>query len=85
MSGKVRDVISTVNTYTPEVVMTKTEDSFSLSMPSIEPLGQDQPVQSLELTTAEIADRAVTTTSVLQEILAQGEQRHYATHWGINE
>jgi hypothetical protein len=50
-----------------------------------EPKGQLQPADMIEAITREIADRASATTAVLQEILARGDERHYATHWGINE
>lgn len=53
--------------------------------PATETQIQIQPTEMIEFTTREITTRAFTTTSVLQEILARGEDRHYATHWGINE
>jgi len=54
-------------------------------VPSTETQDQSQPVESFELITAEISNRASTTTTLLQEMLARGDDRRYAQHWGINE
>lgn len=54
-------------------------------IPSTETQNQSQAAESSELITAELSQRASTTTIVLQEILAQGDDRHYTRHWGINE
>ena len=46
---------------------------------------QIRPTEMIELITRDITTRALTTTSVLQEILTRGDERRYTTHWGINE
>jgi hypothetical protein len=65
--------------------MAKQELLSQQPVPSTEAEDRNRSVESFELTTAEIAIRALTTTTVLQEILARRDEHHYAMHWGINE
>ncbi len=65
--------------------MAKQDISFPQSIPSTELDSQNVPVDSIESALVEIDTRASTTTTVLQEILAQSEDRRYTYHWGINE
>jgi hypothetical protein len=54
-------------------------------VPATEPEDQDRSVEPFELTPAALANRTSTSTTVPEEILARGDDRRYATHWGINE
>ena len=65
--------------------MAKQQAPSQQQVPSKESEDLSRSVESFELTTAEIAIRADTTTTLLGEILAQVDERRYATHWGINE
>jgi hypothetical protein len=65
--------------------MKKEIESSPQALRSTESESQIPPAESLELIAAEITNRASTTTHVLEEILAQDEDRRYTQHWGINE
>jgi len=65
--------------------MAKIQTPFRQNIPSNDAPNEYQHVESIELITAEISSRASTTTTVLREILARGDDMHYARHWGINE
>jgi len=54
-------------------------------LPTTESENRNVAIESFELASADISIRAATTTVLLQEILAQAEERRYAQHWGINE
>ncbi len=60
------------------------EPSLEIS-PSLEPENLEPGDESFDTISAEISNRALTTTAVLQEILAQADERRYVHHWGINE
>ena len=70
--------------------MAKTKTQIPQPIPSTKAHDQDQPVESIESTTAETAARASTTAPLLQgivpkEIVFRGDDNYYANHWGINE
>jgi hypothetical protein len=44
-----------------------------------------RPLESSELAPSSLTSRVSASTTVLEEILARGDDRRYATHWGINE
>jgi hypothetical protein len=44
-----------------------------------------QSVESFQLTPPEIRNRTSISTTAPEEIRARDDERHYATHWGINE
>jgi hypothetical protein len=54
-------------------------------IPSTEVEKLNEPVDSIGRIPLDLDTRASTTTTVLQEILARGDDRYYAHHWGINE
>ncbi len=54
-------------------------------IPSTDAEDRKLPVDWMETSQVELEARASTTTMVLQEILARGEDRYYVHHWGINE
>ncbi len=60
-------------TPSPESAPAPEVEKFNLPVDPIEPILRD------------LETRASTTTSVLQEILARGDDRYYTHHWGINE
>ena len=65
--------------------MAKKQEPSQQQVPSTESERLNQAGETIELTTAEIATRAATTTTLLEEILARVDERRYVTHWGINE
>jgi hypothetical protein len=65
--------------------MAKKQAPSQQQVPSKESEYLDRSVETIELTTAEIATRAATTTTLLEEMLARVDERRYVTHWGINE
>ncbi len=65
--------------------MTKKEPPSPQPIPSTDAETRDALVDSMETTLVELETRASTTTTVLQEILAHGDERRYVNHWGINE
>ena len=54
-------------------------------VPSTESEYPNQSVESFELNPPEIANRTSTSTTTPEATRARSEERHYATHWGINE
>ena len=54
-------------------------------VPSTESEYLIQSEESFELTPPEIANRTSTGTTTPEETRARSDERHYATHWGINE
>jgi len=65
--------------------MAKQEPIFPQPIPSSDVENHTLPVDSIETTLADLEARSSTTTTVLQEILTQGDERYYVRHWGINE
>ena len=65
--------------------MAKKQAPSQQQVPSTESEYLNQSVESLELTPPEIVNHTSTSTTVPEEIRARGEERRYATHWGINE
>jgi hypothetical protein len=65
--------------------MPKKQAPSQQQVPSTEPEYLKQSLESFELIPPEIANRPSTSTTMPEEIRAQSEERHYATHWGINE
>lgn len=65
--------------------MAKKQTPFPQTSPSTEAENQKSPVEPLDPTTVEVANRAFTDTSGYQEISARGDDHYYAQHWGINE
>lgn len=54
-------------------------------IPSTDREDQNLPAESVEPTLRDLDARASTTTTLLQAILADGDDRLYVRHWGINE
>lgn len=65
--------------------MAKQETPSPESIPSTDLKNLNLPVDSLQPILLDLDARASTTTTVLQEILAEGDDRYYIRHWGINE
>jgi hypothetical protein len=65
--------------------MAKNEFPFPESIPSPETEHQDLRAEPLAVAAADMVERATPSLNGFQEMLARGEDRHYATHWGINE
>jgi hypothetical protein len=65
--------------------MSKKQAPSQQQVPSTESEYLKQSLESFELTPPEIANRTSTSRSMAEEMRAQSEERHYATHWGINE
>jgi len=65
--------------------MAKEQAPSQQQVPSTESADLSQSVESFELTPAEVANRTSTGTTAPEEIRARDDERHYATHWGINE
>ena len=65
--------------------MAKKQAPFQQQVPSTESEHLIQSVESFELTPPETANRTSTSTTMPEEIPARSDERHYATHWGINE
>ena len=65
--------------------MAKQQTPSPQPIPSTEVEKHNLPVDSIEPILLDLDTRASTTTTVLQEILAQGDDRYDAHHWGINE
>lgn len=65
--------------------MTKQDLPSPQPIPPSEVEDRSSTVASIEATLLELETRASTKTSVLQEILARGDDRPYVHHWGINE
>ena len=65
--------------------MAKKQAPSQQQVPSTESEYLNQSVESFELTPQEIVNRTSTSTTMPKEVLARSEERHYATHWGINE
>ncbi len=54
-------------------------------VPSTESEHLNQSLELFELNPTEIVNRTSTSTTTPEAIRARSEERHYATHWGINE
>ena len=54
-------------------------------VPSTESEDLDRSLEPFELTLTEVRNRTSTSKSAPEEIRAREDERHYATHWGINE
>ena len=65
--------------------MVKNTAPSQQQVPSSESEYLNQSVESLELTPQEIENRTSTSTTAPEETRARSDERHYATHWGINE
>jgi hypothetical protein len=65
--------------------MAKQEAPTHLPILSTEPENSTPPAESLESNAAELTNRATATSTLLAEMMAQLDDRHYPNHWGINE
>jgi hypothetical protein len=65
--------------------MAKKQAPSQQQVPFTESEYLNQSVEPFELTPPENANRTSTSTTVPEEIRAWGDERGYATHWGINE
>jgi len=65
--------------------MAKEQAPSQQQVPSTESEYLNEFVEPLALTPPETANRTSTSTTVPEAIRARGDERHYATHWGINE
>ena len=65
--------------------MAKKQAPSQQQVPSTESDYLNESLELFELTPPETASHTSTGTTVPEEIRARGDERHYATHWGINE
>jgi hypothetical protein len=65
--------------------MAKKQASSQQTIPFTEAEPVTRSVESTESTAAETSTPTPTNTSLPQEILAQGDEGYYVSHWGINE
>ena len=65
--------------------MAKNDFPFPDPIPSPETEEQALRADPLAVATAEIVARATTGLTGFEEMLTRGDDRRYATHWGINE
>ena len=65
--------------------MAKKQAPSQPQVPSTESEYLNPSVESLELTPPEIVNHTSTRTTAPEDFRTWSEERHYATHWGINE
>jgi hypothetical protein len=65
--------------------MAKEQAPSQQQVPSTESEYLNEFVELFALTPPEILNRTSTSTTVPEAIRARGDERSYATHWGINE
>ena len=82
---ELRSVINAVNNQTRKAVMARQQPPSPQAIPSTDGESHNEPVDWIETTWGDIEARASTNTKVLLEMLAQGDDRYYVHHWGINE